>query len=70
MMTKEELRARVAELEVELCLKNRVLENIREFAEHLEESSEDDDGQYPDGDLIAFDIYEILEGTGQLEGDF
>jgi hypothetical protein len=70
MITKEELRVRVAELEVELSLKNRILENIREFAEHMEESSEDDDGQFPDGDLIAFDIYEILDGHGQLEGDF
>jgi len=69
-MTIEELKARVAELEIENQQQKKVLQEVRRFAEHLERGCEDpedeEDWEYEirelDSDMVAMDLYEILRG--------
>lgn len=62
-MTTEQLKARVAELEIATQDMQRVLDNVRQYSEELEKDFEDRQTEV-DGDMIAADLYEILKGYG------
>lgn len=64
-MTTEQLKARVAELEIATLDMQRVLDNVRQLAEGIEQEFEEHEESSFDGDMIAADIYRILEGYGK-----
>lgn len=64
-MSEEQLKARVAELEIAVLDMQRVLDNIRQLAEGVEQEFEEYEESSFNGDMIAADIYRILEGYGK-----
>lgn len=68
MTSTEDLRVQVATLQIQVQLQQKVLQNVRKFTEQLHDF-EDDDAQVEvfDGDMLAYDLYEILNGHGNEE---